>query len=350
MQLYSTMKMEQTVGTADTEIFGKPATVFLLVTTFRIILFKYNKRKDDEVYSFWFDVDLSDDPFHDTEGFLVSHIKTAMPEYGFDESLQRPYFTWHYNFYNPENVKKEAAFIKIFPVKYFYHQKQQFIDVLKPISIPGYKWKGEDTYLGIVPFSGKFLVIKHSPMGTLKMVDLMLIHKSPEFASFHDAGSVPEECPFHESKATRPRESIHVKNKAKKGSSKNIKKEEKIKKPAEKKKEDSLKKAAATSIGCRLKDKRQLGGIQQGSLSSDFKRCRQHQRGGSQNSRISRAGRKIIETIRGRDYLQIRQSPAQCLRCMRRAHAPRRVVLREMRSKGGRESRRRGKRPDQRKS
>ena len=248
-------EMEQTVGTADTEIFGKPATVFLLVTTFRIILFKYNKRKDDEVYSFWFDVDLSDDPFHDTEGFLVSHIKTAMPEYGFDESLQRPYFTWHYNFYNPENVKKEAAFIKIFPVKYFYHQKQQFIDVLKPISIPGYKWKGEDTYLGIVPFSGKFLVIKHSPMGTLKMVDLMLMHKSPEFASFHDAGSVPEECPFHESKATRPRESIHVKSKAKKGSSKNIKKEEKNKKPAEKKKEDSLKKAAATAldVGSKIK-------------------------------------------------------------------------------------------------
>ena len=248
-------EMEQTVGTADTEIFGKPATVFLLVTTFRIILFKYNKRKDDEVYSFWFDVDLSDDPFHDTEGFLVSHIKTTMPEYSFDENLQRPYFTWQYNFYNPENVKKEAAFIKIFPVKYFYHQKQQFIDVLKPISIPGYKWKGEDTYLGIVPFSGKFLAIKHCPMGTLKMVDLMLMHKSPEFASFHKAGSVPEDCLFHEDKATRPRESVQVKSKAKKGTSENTKKEGKTKEPAEKEKGDSWKKAASTAldVGSKIK-------------------------------------------------------------------------------------------------
>jgi uncharacterized OB-fold protein len=91
-------------------------------------------------------------------------------------------------------------------------------------------------------------------MGTLKMVDLMLMHKSPEFASFHDAGSVPEDCLFHEDKATRPRETVHVKSDAKKGTAKKVQKTDKPK-TTEKKKRDSWKKAASTAldVGTKLK-------------------------------------------------------------------------------------------------
>ena len=268
-------EMEDTVGIVETDIFGQVAAVFLLITTFRMILYKYNKKKDDEVYSFWFNIDLTEDPFHDPEGFQIVRIETTLPVYGFDDSLQRPFFTWKSVYYNSENVKKEVANIKIFPTKYHYHQKREFVDVLKPISIPGFKYEDKDTYLGIIPFTVKFFSVRRGPMGTLKMVDLMLLHKSPDFASFHEAGEVPEECKLHESKATRARESIKVKTRAKAGTSDKIQKKKEQRSsevkdrkkkreaavesgetsPEAKKKKDSWKQVASTAldVGSKLK-------------------------------------------------------------------------------------------------
>ena len=213
-------EMEDIVGTVETDIFGQVSTAYLILTTFRLILYKYNKTKDDEVLSFWFDLDLSNDSFHDTEGFTITRVETTIPEYRFDEKIQRPIFTWQYNFYNQNNVKKEAANIEIYPQTYYYRKENKFSDVLKPISLPGFKWKGEDTYLGIVPFGVKLSIFRHGPAGKLHMIDLQILHKSPEIASFHEAGEVPEDCPLHENKAKRDRVSINVKEKPKKGTAK----------------------------------------------------------------------------------------------------------------------------------
>ena len=107
-------EMESLIGTAETDVFGKPAIVFLINTTFRIILYKYNKRGDDEVRSYWFDLDCSDDPFHDHEGFLISRIETTKPEYGgFDPPEERRYFSWKTNYHNPDGVKKTAVCILV---------------------------------------------------------------------------------------------------------------------------------------------------------------------------------------------------------------------------------------------
>ena len=209
-------EMEDMVGTVETDIFGQVSTAYLILTTFRLILYKYNKKKDDEVLSFWFNLDLADDPFHDTEGFTINRVETTIPEYGFDEKLQRPIFTWQYNFYNQNNVKKEAANIKIYPQAYYYRKENRFLDVLKPTSLPDFKWKEEDTYLGIVPFGVKLSILRQGPVGKLHMVALQVLHKSPEIASFHEAGEVPEDSPLHESKAKRDRVSINVKEKPQK--------------------------------------------------------------------------------------------------------------------------------------
>jgi len=234
-------EMKQLVGTVESAILGKPSIYFLIVTTFRIILYRYNKRKDDLVLSFWFNLDLTEKSFPDEKGFHITKVETTMPEYGFDETHHRPFFTWESNCFNAKAEKKNVATVKVVPVKYYYHQKKQYVDAMKPISIPGFTYQENETYFGYIPFSVKFFIIKRGPMGILKMADLMLLHKDPQLAGFHSAGEVPEDCPMHEDTATRARESFAVNSKAKKGTSK--------------KRKLSWKKAASTAIevGSRVK-------------------------------------------------------------------------------------------------
>ena len=214
--------METTVGTVETDLFGKTAVVFLKITTFRIILYKYNKRGDDEVRSYWFNLDCSDKPFHDEEGFLIAGVETSLPEYSVDES-KGGLFTWETSYINPDGIRKTAEVVKVFPLKYHYHQEKRYVKVLEIISVPGLIIDGKESYPALLPFVGKFYTVRRGPMGKLKMIDLEIMHQSPETASSYPAGEVPEECPMHENKATRARDSIKVKSKIKKGTSEKTK-------------------------------------------------------------------------------------------------------------------------------
>jgi hypothetical protein len=245
-------ELESIIGTAETDVFGKPASTFLINTTFRVVLYKWNKHGDDEVRSYWFHIDCSDEPFHDEEEFLIAEIETSPPEYSWDESKNRPFFTWETSYINPDGMRKTAAVVKILPCLYHHHHENRYVDVRETISIPGYTPDGKESYPALKPLIVKFYSPHRGPMGRLKMIDLEIMHQSPKIATAHAAGEVPEECELHESKATRPSTSYNVKSKIKKGTSKKTKPTQKKedKKPALK-----WKKAASTAldVGSKLK-------------------------------------------------------------------------------------------------
>jgi hypothetical protein len=245
-------ELESIIGTAETDVFGKPAPAFLIITTFRVVLYKWNKHGDDEVRSYWFHIDCSDEPFHDQEGFLIAEIETSPPEYSWDESKNRPFFTWETSYINPDGIRKTAEAVQIFPLLYNHHHENRYVDVKKPVSISGYTPDGKESYPAMMPFIVKFRAAHRGPMGRLKMIDLEVMHQSPEAATLLPAGEVPEECELHESKATRPTTSYNVKSKIKKGTRKKTKPAQKKedKKPALK-----WKKAASTAldVGSKLK-------------------------------------------------------------------------------------------------
>jgi len=213
-------ELESVVGTAETDVFGKPASAFLIITTFRIVLYKWNKHGDDEVRSYWFHIDCSDKPFHDEEGFLIAGVETSLHEYSMDELKNKPFFTWDTSYMNPDGGKKIAESVKIYPTLYNHHHENRYVDVNKTISIPGYTPDGKESYPALMPFVVKFYAVRRGPMGRLKMIDLEVMHQSPEAATRMPAGEVPDDCELHESKATRPSTSYNVKSKIKKGTSK----------------------------------------------------------------------------------------------------------------------------------
>ena len=216
-------ELESIIGTAETTEFGKPAPIFIILTTFRIALYKWNKHGDDAVLSYWFNLDCSDDPFHDPEGFLIAGIETSPPEYRWEESKDRPSFTWETSYLNPDGLRKTARSVEIFPLLYNHHHENRYVDVRKMISIPGYTPNGEESYPALKPLILKFYSAHRGPMGKLKMTDLEIMHHHPKVATAHTAGVVPEDCELHESKENRPRRSYQTKSKIKKGTGKTTK-------------------------------------------------------------------------------------------------------------------------------
>lgn len=193
-------EMDSVAGTGIYTGFGKPTPVFILLSSFRIILFEKNKKGGDRCRSYWHNVDFGEWQWKDPDGFIISGMRTSEIEIG--DPNPDPTASWQTFFVNPSGEQKVFENVKLSLKLFNNSQKEQFVMWNQIISIPGYEVQGKTEYFAAYPFVDKIMYSSMKP-GSLDLDALWLLHNDPFEANNTEVGYIPPDSYLHPDKAKR---------------------------------------------------------------------------------------------------------------------------------------------------
>jgi len=196
-------EMDQTAGTGIYTGFGKPTPVFLILTSFRIILYEWRKGGTDRCRSYWHDVDFGQWQWKDPDGFVISGMKTSAIEFDDpNDDCPDPTANWQTYFISPTGEQKVFESVKLSLKLYNYHQEERYVMWNEIISIPGYEVQGKTEYPAAYLYGTK-IKLSTIKTGSLDLDALWLLHNDPFEANNTDVGSIPPDSLLHPDKAQR---------------------------------------------------------------------------------------------------------------------------------------------------
>jgi len=201
-------EMSMFCGRGATEAFGKQVMVSMFVTSFRFILYRARKRGDDQILSFWHDVDFGDWRWELPDGFVIARMVLDDLDFGSEMKDRRlgPPVSWNTYWVNPEGERRLLCSTVLHLTQYHFHQQERMADWQEMITPNGDE---ENRKLAATWFGAKIKVAAQKP-GSLDLDALWRLIEDPLKASETEVGAIPEESHMHPSKATRESQRIQV--------------------------------------------------------------------------------------------------------------------------------------------
>jgi len=206
--IYFYNEMGSTTGTTLYSGFGKQTNVYLLATSFRLILYEKRKRGKDRCRSYWHNLDFGEWQWRDADGFVISGMKTTPVDFC-DPTKENPYpaAKWQTYFVGPSGDHKPFEDVTVFLQHYHFHQEHRYAKWNEIVSVPGLEIEGKSNYAAAILHGAK-IRFQSTGTGNLDLDALWLLHTDPFKASGTEVGYIPPDSRMHPDNAPRKRESL----------------------------------------------------------------------------------------------------------------------------------------------